>query len=544
MNKILLILLFILLIFTIFLELNNYRCYIERFEVDNEPVNEKIKDYLDTLHELLKSDNKHRKEHILNDDSFKNILNIKTNQNDYSNIITCYTDENKFNQLTPNIKLLKDKNESLLDVINRSKDNKKEYNWSAPHKLGDIEYDGSTKVLKHIYDLIVSAEKTITITTLLGSGLFINYLFDKLYLDIIKNALEKNNNNNLNIRILSGYPEAYIHAKSLEDQTIKYLDLKSKDHTITCCIHCATQKYMDSASIWNHSKIIMVDGSSFLIGGQNLWENQYLSKNYLNNKGPISDTNVSFFTNNSEYVINFCSILFKESIKKQFGKPKIIKNKRIIELTENDIVDFTQIEYEISLNKKYKNTIFKNNKTHFKGMFIFKYLNTINDQQYIDASENSMLLSFSKIAKQTIYISQQKIKGSLRKWHTNLLISFSTALNKGVKIKCILSNNKAAAGYESIYTINTIKKDLLQYGCDQNKLNNFELRYFSYDNKSISGQHTKMWCIDGKLLSIGSHNMYYTPLAQSSILISNEQLIKNYLDNDFHIKWNYAIQTN
>ena len=507
---------------------------------------------LNKLHNSLLTIKKNRKISILNDKYFKEILRIDTNQNDYSNIIDCYTNIDKFIQTTPNIKLLeenKKENESILDVLNHAKDDKREYDWSKPHTLGNILHDGSTKVLKHIYDLILSAEKTITITTLLNDSISITYMVDKLFLDIIKNALAKNNNN-LNIRILSGYPEFIDQNKietktlhdlySVESKTIEYMN--PTNHTITCAVHCATKSFGDSDMIWNHSKIIMIDGSSFLIGGENLWEEPYISKNYSTNIGPISDTNVSFFTNDSSYIINFCSTLFKESIYKYFGKPKIIKNNKMNTLKIDDINDFTKNEYDISIIKKYENSIFKGNKTYFKGIFTFKYLRTKNDIKYIDADEMSRLLSFSELAKETIYIAQQKLTNEhlINKWEIGLFESFAKALNKGVIIKCIISNNNSK-DYSSNFTIDHIRKNLINNGCNKENVNNFNLKYFSYGNKVISGQHTKMWCIDEELLSIGSHNIYYSPLDQCSIIISNKQLIQNYLNNDFHTKWNYSI---
>jgi len=495
--------------------------------------------YLKKLFDLLDVNKGERKTKVLinNDDKYKIVDGIDyTKLNDHSDIIDCYTNNKNFVQNTPNLKYLENKLNNkdlnnLLDVIYYGKDNSIEYPWSTPIKLGNIDYDGNTKQCKYLYDLVSTAKKTVTIVMLRN--------IDPIYLYIINNALKED----VKIRILCGGPPGYATIKYMNEAiNILSNNKRNKKNEIIYANHIA-----DTPMIWNHSKFIIVDGSSIILGSQNLFE-VYTLRNYnddINTKGPISDTWLSFFTNKSIHIINFCNQLFYQSINNSQRRTTIYKNGNIQILNINDIKNFSDIEIEISKTKRISDTIFNNNPIKFKGMFTFKYNNTTNDLLSIDADEQSRLLSVTEIAKETIYISQQKLveKSDISQWKHKLLKALANALNKGIKIKCILSRPDYNTAYSSNLTLHEFENRLILNGCKIENLKNYELKYFAYvnDPNIKSAQHTKMWCIDERLLSVSSHNWYGSPLQQSGIIFDSQILIKQYLEDDFWSKWKHAI---
>uniref|UniRef100_A0A6C0FB82 PLD phosphodiesterase domain-containing protein n=1 Tax=viral metagenome TaxID=1070528 RepID=A0A6C0FB82_9ZZZZ len=514
--------------------------------------------YLKILFDLLnKNKNKRNTKVLINDDNKYKISGIDYTQlNDHTDIIDCYTDINQFIQTTPDLEFTISKiNDSLktpLDVIYHAKSNSKSYPWAHPLELGDINFDGSTKVLYHIYKLISTATKTITITSLGHDKR--NYMIEDRFLTIIKNGILKavENSDEIHIRLLVGGPIGYLKISQLEN-TINFLTADSSEIQSKCNIICInhTADHPDGVEteIWNHSKIIMVDGSSIRIGGQNMFP-EYLVRDYYQNQGgPIADTNLVFFTKNTIMLINFINQLCYQSLFRPRGQKIYIKNRGLFKLTDVHIRDFSNIEVDAASKADINKTIF-NNPIEFKSILTFKYNNKLKDMASLDADEQSRILSMMNIAKETIYISQQRLieklktGGFIKAWKNDELIkSMASALNRGVIIKCILSRPDFDDGYSSNLNLFEFGRRLISQGCLPENLKNYQLKYFNYwkDSNKKSAQHTKMWCIDEKLLSIGSHNFYGSPLQQASIIIDSPALIEKYLQNDFWTKWENGI---
>ena len=549
----------------------NLNCVIENNLCKNSSLNldTNYLTYLNYQLELFKED---RNVPVLlsNDDRYKITTQpgfSYNNLNDHSGIIKCYTTDELFIQNTPNIEYLESKMSelnasNLLDVIYYAKNNKEIYDWSndGPNgdiELGDIRYDGSTKVLFDMYNLIKSAKNTVTITTL-GNNFRNDYMMGITFITVIKNGIRDaliNNPeiDNIDLRILVGGPPGYAVSSQLT-ATLNFLtsdrDINQKCNIILINHNANSEETFGHENlIWNHSKIIMVDGSSIRIGGQNMYDEVYLSRDYINNHGgPILDTNLLFFTSQSLHIINFCNQLCYQSINRIRDPPLISmasdRNRQL--LTIQNINDFSDKEIRAGTKKNIDDSIFLNNRIPFNGMFIFKYNNEYSDLSSIDADEQSRVLAFSRIAKETIYISQQRLFAYVDA--TNFLRkqfkSLGVALNNDILVKCVLSRPDYDSDYSSNLELLDIKKKLINNGCNIKKLKKFKLKYVSYisNNRNIkSAQHTKMWCVDEKLLSVGSHNFYGSPLQQSSIVLDDKNLIKKYLDNDFHSKWNYSI---
>lgn len=536
--------------------------------------------YLYKLHNLLdKYSNERHTKVLFNNNTKLNINTWDSNKlNDNSDIIDCYTTDELFLQLTPDIEYLKSKERELdldnvLDVLYYAKNNKILYDWSEPIKLGNIDYDGSTKNLYNIYNLISSAKKTITITTLgnMSSKDFNiehienknkNYCIDYIFLTIIKNGIKKalQNTNKLSIRLIFGGPPILLNEKSLEN-TLNYLNedinIKNNCNFLLVNNNANNDEIINSYDeiIWNHSKIIMIDGTSIRIGGQNMFDNVYLSRDYYNNEGgPIMDSNLLVFTKDTLHIINFCNQLCYQSIHKHLKKqkPKIYKyaNKLLYNLVNNDIKVFSDMEINAASKININNTIFLNNPIKFKSMFTFKYSNKYDDLLSIDADEQSRVIAFRELSEKSIYISQQRLidPTDIILFTRNQFEALSIALNKNqnqIVVRVLLSRTDYDDGYSSKTLLLNLKKNLVNNGCSTKKMKYFKLRYVSYlgnDKMGKSAQHTKMWCIDGKLLSIGSHNFYGSPLQQSSIIIDNKKLIDKYLMNDWYPKIERSIK--
>ena len=558
----------------------NFNCILEN-DICKSPVLSlsSRSNYLNNLNNLLNIFKGDRKTKVLleNEARYKISGLDYNNLNDHSDIIDFYTTDELFLQTTPNIEYLENNmsilnKSNLLDVIYYAKENKKLYDWSTPIELGDVRYDGSTLVLFDMYQLISSAKKTITITTLGNDSRSSDsdYMLGTTFLTIIKNGIIsalQNVNNDIDIRIIVGGPLEYIKGYQLNN-TLDFLTsnnaINQRCNIILINHNSNTKDFFGKYNgIWNHSKIIMVDGSSIRIGGQNMYDDVYLSRDYYNDQGgPILDTNLLFFTNQTLHIINFCNQLCYQSLNRisviddtpiislvsdRQRSPGALPSSIAKDLTIQKINNFSNREIKAGSITDINNTIFSNNPINFKGMFIFKYNNTYDDLSSIDADEHSRILAFRNIATETIYLSQQRLHDPLDFMSSmrHQFESLSIALNKGITVKCVLSRDDYDNGYSSTLSLIPLKLKFVRNGCDiKNLSKGFKLKYVSYisNNRNIlSAQHTKMWCVDEQLLSIGSHNFYGSPLQQSSIVLDDTNLINKYLNNDFHSKWNYSI---
>lgn len=127
---------------------------------------------------------------------------------------------------------------------------------------GDFVYD-------RIYTMLIKAQKTIDIVTLSPP--------DGRYRAAIENAFVYLDNAGAkpSVRMLYGGEDS---TKPTLSKPVTYLNiwidaLKEKKADFALPLACAWLSHLGS---WNHAKIIAVDGTDAIVGGQNFWERVYL----------------------------------------------------------------------------------------------------------------------------------------------------------------------------------------------------------------------------------------------------------------------------
>jgi phosphatidylserine/phosphatidylglycerophosphate/cardiolipin synthase-like enzyme len=153
--------------------------------------------------------------------------------------------------------------------------------WPAPRSPAGTKrrvcFGHSDRLIVRLYDLVISAHERVDIDVLepLPNTRFLGALHDALYF------LAKSGRS-VTVRILAGqYPPYNVDtAAYLRDLTAGFADLPSSHLSISvgAMRTCVALEDCDSYS-WNHSKIVAVDGREALVGGHNLWSEDYLIDN-------------------------------------------------------------------------------------------------------------------------------------------------------------------------------------------------------------------------------------------------------------------------
>jgi phosphatidylserine/phosphatidylglycerophosphate/cardiolipin synthase-like enzyme len=124
-----------------------------------------------------------------------------------------------------------------------------------------------------LYKIVASAEKAADITTL--------YPPTGRFKDALKNAITylANTGRTVNVRVAWG------PLSGSADEFARYITAGAAS-VASSATTIYTARFVSGAVNWNHSKIIAADGRTAISGGQNLWDNDYLTIN------PVTDMSI------------------------------------------------------------------------------------------------------------------------------------------------------------------------------------------------------------------------------------------------------------
>lgn len=444
-------------------------------------------------------------------------------------------------------------------------DNKVDANWLAQtpnvwgKSAGSVSVNAGAFILDDIADLISSAESFVDITTLVQfpDGEFMTTI-QKALVDLMNSGAE------VTVRILAGwYPAAgQITGALNQTEYLKALIEPLTGLTGNVQIYCGAQR--TDATTWNHSKIIAVDGKKAIVGGENLWTDNYLGPE------PVHDLNVMVEGDTVFYLHQFVDVIWKEvcgytsaswQAKLWTGGTSIYDGCLATSLTEVPGSD---------------GTIGILGAGRFGGSDI---TNNPADLAMYTCMTN---------AQETIYLSQQDIiqkHGPVKVYWNEGMEALANALVRGVKVYIVISNDdaKASSGTSEISKVNMPTPDMeellgsdgtpysvatLKSTADAIKsfvedvpgaptgaaldkllcenLNLASLRFGPSDewpNGFEFANHAKFMMVDESIFSVSSMNFYPADLIEYGMFFSDPDMIQNIKENYWDQLWKYSSRT-
>lgn len=153
-----------------------------------------------------------------------------------------------------------------------------------------------------VHDLIASARQRVDISLLQPAP-------DGAFLAAIRQALQElaQSRRAIEVRVIIGqYPPDNVDVPAFLKALTDGIDLGRLTVSVAAFRSCVAADDCDSYS-WNHSKIIAIDGAEALVGGHNLWTQDYLMDEPVSDlsmhvKGPAAASAVRFIDRLWEYV--------------------------------------------------------------------------------------------------------------------------------------------------------------------------------------------------------------------------------------------------
>jgi len=160
----------------------------------------------------------------------------------------------------------------------------------------------SDALMVQVHDLIASARQRVDMALLQPA-------LDTRFLDAVRNALTElaRRGQPVTVRLIVGqYPPANVDVPAFYKALTDGIDLGPLSVAVAAYRSCVAFEDCDSYS-WNHSKIVTVDGIDALVGGHNLWSQDYLidepvSDLSMHVRGPAAASAARFIDRLWEYV--------------------------------------------------------------------------------------------------------------------------------------------------------------------------------------------------------------------------------------------------
>lgn len=402
-----------------------------------------------------------------------------------------------------------------------------------------------------VYQTMIKAFHLIDISTLapLPTGRF---------LASIRNAIRyfANSGRSLVIRILGGYP--FPLEKMITD-FIKEVTkgVPTEGHGVQLFVALAVTEMFHPAHptspSWNHSKIVAVDGDEAIIGGQNMWMNDYLEF------APIHDISVRVKGNIAMEAQHFLNRYWEHiSLHHRKTSPAYrILSRRWVPSWGTKSDSFPKVAFgwksqagnALSLGRL--------------GSGIVPF----SDRLSANASQTARNLAISN-AKKSVKLVQQDLFFQL----TNpgipfiphdLLQALATVLgdqNKKVEVDIVLSHPQGKSGGGTSYGMGfsahyvyrkIIRETLNRHPRVTGKLRIANLRFaesqgneafqWKYKEKTYEvGNHAKVFIIDDQAFCLGSDNAYPHNLQEFTVLIEDQQETAKFLTTYWNKVWKYS----
>jgi phosphatidylserine/phosphatidylglycerophosphate/cardiolipin synthase-like enzyme len=169
-------------------------------------------------------------------------------------------------------------------------------------KASELLPGHSDALARQVHDLVASARRRIDIALLQPAP-------DGAFLQALRTALQELSQRRapITVRVIVGqYPPDYVDVPAFFKALTEGVDTTRVEVSVAAYRSCIAFEDCDSYS-WNHAKIIAVDGRDALVGGHNLWAEDYLVETPVSDlsmrlQGPAATSAVRFIDRLWTYV--------------------------------------------------------------------------------------------------------------------------------------------------------------------------------------------------------------------------------------------------
>ncbi len=403
----------------------------------------------------------------------------------------------------------------------------------------------SNSFADEFYSMIIKAEKTVFISTL-GPGP------DENFLAALRNAVTRlgHTGNRITFALLIGYPSPATPRREAEylmhelTRGVRELD-KAK----------VTVKVLVSGTpvVWNHAKIVVVDGKESITGGHNFYQHRYLQEE------PVFDLSMKLSGAVSVFAHNYFQEIWKRA-QDVIAKWEAVYNPPANnDVPANDEADIM----EQPLTVTGTSTAPSANGLSVPALAVGR----LPGEWDSEPGERALLYMLEQ-ARESIKISQQNIgygPAPVTHWPGKFIYAIAKFIvTQKKEVYIVQSDEKASGGYFSGATLKHLEDRLFSAARsvpgapkeDELKalfrkcLHMGSLRFtnaLEWSEKSGFANHTKFIMVDDELLYIGSQNMYVPgPVAgpwrlmEFGYIIGSKEAAKQLLDQYWNKLWKYS----
>ncbi len=405
----------------------------------------------------------------------------------------------------------------------------------------------SAAFVDRIYNLVASAQSFVDITSLSPP--------DGQFLAAIRNAitLMSTRTSPPEVRIISAeIPiEGTVDTKTLVESFTRDVASSSK-------IHVAVGAYRssDTSESWNHAKMVAVDGKTALVGGHNMWSQQYLTLD------PVDDTSLELHGTAAADAERFANQLWQYTCTNENWETWLTWSVWENEFVGGSATNDCPAAFNLApATGPSSTTVISVGRL---GTGIASNANQSDDAR----------LALIGSAKSTLRIIQQDIGPvtvpylglPLTGWPTAELQALAEALVRGVDVYIILSDLDATAGglpiteatYSNGWTATDVGNHIKSFmqsnagfptgaALDELLCSKLHLAPFRYNGTDATwpdgtpfASHTKIIEVDAQGLYIGSHNMYPANLQEFGYIVDDSNVTGQWLAQYWANAWKYA----
>jgi hypothetical protein len=401
----------------------------------------------------------------------------------------------------------------------------------------------SDALVDEIYGLITSAQKFVDVTSLTPA--------DGRYASAIRNAITDLSARPTppEVRIITGdYPvEGVVN-------TTTQLKSFTRDVPSSSPIRVAVGAFRssDTSFSWNHSKMIAIDGKTALVGGHNMWTQQYL------NLDPVNDVSMLVHGSAAADAHRFANELWNYTCNNMNWQTWLTWSVWENQFENGSITSHCPAAYTAAtVEGPSSGTVISVGRL---GTGIASNANQADDAR----------IALINSAKTTIRITQQDIGPTtvpylglpLGSWDNGEMQALANALVRGVDVYIILSDLNATAGglpasqatYSNGWKPEDVGNHIKSYmqsnagyptgtALDALLCSKLHLTAFRYgqDDKwpdgNVFASHAKQIAIDGQAIYIASHNMYQANLQEFGYIVDDSRVTADWLAKYWNNAW-------
>ena len=405
----------------------------------------------------------------------------------------------------------------------------------------------SAALVDRIYGLVTSAQSFVDITSLSPP--------DGQFLAAIRNAITvlSARPSPPEVRILSAeIPiEGTVNTKTLTASFTRDVASSSK-------IKVAVGAYRssDTSESWNHAKMVAVDGKTAIVGGHNMWSQQYLTLD------PVNDSSMEVHGSAAADAHRFANLLWSYTCANENWETWLTWSVWENEFAGGSVTNDCPAPFDLTVTPgPSTGTVISVGRL---GTGIANGANQADDAR----------LALIGAAKSTLRIVQQDIGPvtvpylgmPLTAWPTDELQALAEALVRGVDVYIVLSDLNATAGglpiteatYSNGWTPADVGNHIKSYMQSTTgfptgaaldallctKLHLAPFRYNAIDATWPDGtpfaSHTKVVEVDDQAVYMGSHNMYPANLQEFGYIVDDSNVTGQWLAQYWNTVWKYS----